>query len=1316
VKRLLGAPTAKQWAVLAFAAVVLGAIVGAATVLRTRWAGDRLCATAKASVRKATGLELEVDVCRFEPWRLGVTARGVRLGPKEAPLVVAESVRARLALLQALAGRLELAELVLVRPRVKATIPPSTPDAKTAPPSVLKGLSVHRLTVVDGALGLALPDGGRLLVGRVDVNASPSLRRRLAGLMGGRAGLDVALANVSFETGARRTEAEIVRASADLYLDLSRLVLRSFSAQFAGAGVSGSGTVRNLRQPQVALDVTVGGGLSPLLALLGRADIRGSGRAEANFALRGPVAALKAEGSVRFERAVIGGWGLGDVSARWRWAARELRIEQLELPAVGGRVIARGRVRFGEKVKLDAEASLERVELGELLARLKLPGAFVMGRLTGKARVSGSALPLALVGEVGLDLSDFRVLGHRWERARPGESAFLDLRRGRVDGDLHVDRSGIKVDAARVKGGAATLVTRGVFHFNGGRGFELAGEGDVDLSELRHLGEVPVGGLAHLSNLHLRAAPYGAPRIEGMARIKDFRFLRLELGEVATELTYDRLVLHALRVDGQRGSTRYQGEVTVEFGKGAVRVREARYAAQGKLRDFFDATLPWQADAASVRDALDGEVALRGTASGPAVALDAVFAAELAKGQLFGRAFDAGALAVRIERSSRAVFEHLELRRGGGLFSGSGVVGLLHPFPWDLEWEFAGIALAGLALPGEEWQGTVSGGGTLRGSGEVPILEFALRGQGVGLYASSLGSVKMGGRLERKALSLTGSIDGARFAGSANLVGRAPFQARLEFDLAEGMRLMARRWAGVHVRARGVATASGEIRAFRRARAELRLEELRLGYGDFKVAAAEPMALSLAEGRVVVRSFSLRGSSTQFTLSGECQTSGALALDARGSLDLRLLGGVIPGVMEPSGQLAIEAHVGGRTGEPLLVGTGRLREASFRWHEMPFVLRGLGGELSISQNRMVFDHLAAQLNGGRAEFAGEVELKHLFPARMRVDALVDQVPLRIPEWLSSVVSGRLEAAGTWDEMVLSGKLHVVRALCTERVDLEKRIMESRKRPVPRPFDRTGEWLALDIALALDGDVRIENDLVRGALGGALTLTGTAAGVGLVGTLTMVQGSRATFRGNEFVLRQAVVDFVDRRRVRMNLDVHGDAQVRDYQVHMHLSGSHEDPTVQLTSQPALSQQDIVTLLSLGYTTRDTAATGGVVTGVATAAAAQALFSASGLDEQVRRFVPTGGLLRDFSVRMTSSYSELSGQVEPRAELESKVLDERFRLRYQAPLNGTRGQRAQAEMRLSPRTSLQYQWDNENPDIAAPSGDHGLDLKLRWEWND
>jgi translocation and assembly module TamB len=343
-----------------------------------------------------------------------------------------------------------------------------------------------------------------------------------------------------------------------------------------------------------------------------------------------------------------------------------------------------------------------------------------------------------------------------------------------------------------------------------------------------------------------------------------------------------------------------------------------------------------------------------------------------------------------------------------------------------------------------------------------------------------------------------------------------------------------------------------------------------------------------------------------------------------------------------------------------------------------------------------------------------VELRRLLPVAFRVEGEADQVHVAMPAWLPATVSGRLELIGRPEAMAMTGRVHVLRARYTENVDLERSLVEFRRRvAAPRAYDREGERLRMEVQLVIDGDARVENDLMRGTMRGEVTVTGTAAAMGFLGSVSFVEGSRALFRGNEFDLTHAVVDFTERDRLAMQLDVHGVAQVRDYEVFMHLFGPLTEPQIALTSTPALSQPDIVTLLSLGFTTRDAAAGTGVQ-GMATAAAAQALMSASGLDEQVRRFLPRGGAIRDASVRITSAYSEGSGQVEPRAEFESWLWSDRLRLRYQAPLSGARGQRAQAEFRLGRHTALQYQWDNDNPDV--PAGDHGVDLKLRWEWTD
>jgi len=72
---------------------------------------------------------------------------------------------------------------------------------------------------------------------------------------------------------------------------------------------------------------------------------------------------------------------------------------------------------------------------------------------------------------------------------------------------------------------------------------------------------------------------------------------------------------------------------------------------------------------------------------------------------------------------------------------------------------------------------------------------------------------------------------------------------------------------------------------------------------------------------------------------------------------------------------------------------------------------------------------------------------------------------------------------------VTGRLHVVRARYTENVELEKNMYDVRRRrpPAPRAYDKAGEWLRFDLQLAVDGDARVENDLVRAGVKGELTL-------------------------------------------------------------------------------------------------------------------------------------------------------------------------------------------------------------------------------------
>jgi translocation and assembly module TamB len=1323
----------KRFVALAFLATVVALVVATLLALRTAWAGDRVCALAAERARAALGLPLSFTACRFEPLAMEVRVEGVRLGPPEAPVFAADAVGARLALVQALGGRVRLVRLELVKPRLHAAVPRGTGGGVACGPELLNRVEVRELRVDEGSLDLALPDGVRIAAGRIDLQAQLGTRSLRNFSLRPRTRVELALADVRVDgVDDRPFTSPRLTVAGDVAMDLSGAELRSFGGVVDGVTVSGRGKVKDLCAPVVDVAATATGPFREVLALI-RAypDADAEGKLTLEAKVQGPIARPAIGGTVRAERARVGWFKAGAFHGQVRLAPdfEALLVDAVEWPLPGALVrvgkakVGWGRLRERDRtrtVTLEAEVDTGGADLNDVLDSVGVDRAWVTVRLDGKGRVAGTLWPdLALAAGASGEFRDLRVYTSFAKAVRPGTEPVVEFRRGRFDVPFEIREQGITWSGARLAYGRGSATVDAVTRFSVAGGFEARGTGTLDLDLLGKIAGVPVGGLADFDG-RLGAAPYGNPHAVAIVRAEGFRFLDVALGTGTAELDYGPDTnLRVRDAEGTYKRTEWRGDGVADLGTTPVQVRRMRLEAGGPVRDLVDAVQDWLPKVRPFRNTLDGDVEAEVTASGPATALEATFDAKMAHGTFYGRPFDSARTIGTVHEGREARFRRAELHQGAGAVRMTGRYGFAAPFPWDLDVAVAGLSLGDAGLPGgAAWSGSASGTAALRGSFEHPDIRFAANGDGVAVRGIALGSLQAAGTVLERDLVVTGGGEGLAFEGKARLEGKVPFQARADVTLDDVARLVPGGAASsVRAKVKGEATAEGELAALDLVRARVRLDDVQVAHAEFKVRATEPAVLTASRGRIELEPLTLVGPNTELRVSGARIPSGQLDLSAQGTADLRLLGGLIPDLRRPHGQLAVEAHLTGTFEDPVLVGAGRLSDAGFQLKTTSVLFSDIAGALAFSQNRILFEELSATVNGGRTRLKGEVELANLTPSRLRVEAQLDEIPLSVPGTLSAALSGRAEAAGTPEATTVTGRLHVVRARYTADLGLERNLMKvgvGRGPPPPaKPYDKSGEWLRFDLQVVVDGDVRVENDVASGLVHGELTVTGTLAAPGVVGSLSMAEGSRARFRGNEFVLSHAVLEFTDRNRVEMSMDVHGQSQVRDYQIFMHAFGPLADPRLDLTSTPFLTKPDIITLLSLGYTRRDTGAGVGVQ-GAAAAAAGQALLSASGLDDQVRRFVPRSPLVRDFALRITSDWSESSGQVEPKAELESYLLDNKLRLRYQAPLSGSRGQKAQAEVKLGKNAAVQYQWDNDNPDVAT--GDHGVDLKLRWEWTD
>jgi translocation and assembly module TamB len=146
-------------------------------------------------------------------------------------------------------------------------------------------------------------------------------------------------------------------------------------------------------------------------------------------------------------------------------------------------------------------------------------------------------------------------------------------------------------------------------------------------------------------------------------------------------------------------------------------------------------------------------------------------------------------------------------------------------------------------------------------------------------------------------------------------------------------------------------------------------------------------------------------------------------------------------------------------------------------------------------------------------------------------------------------------------------------------------------------------------------------------------------------------------------------------------------------------------VDMTSDPALSQEDIVLLLTLGLTRSEIDQ---VQAGVGTSLAFQAAGTVTGADRAVREAIP---VIDDF--RFGSQYSSRTGRTEPQVTVGKRFTDQ-VRGTVTTGLTEDRELRSNIEWRLNNKLSVQGTYDNINDVSSSAVGNVGGGFRWRIEF--
>ncbi len=490
--------------------------------------------------------------------------------------------------------------------------------------------------------------------------------------------------------------------------------------------------------------------------------------------------------------------------------------------------------------------------------------------------------------------------------------------------------------------------------------------------------------------------------------------------------------------------------------------------------------------------------------------------------------------------------------------------------------------------------------------------------------------------------------------------------------------------------------------------------------------------------------FDVRGSVSK--LGSDPEVSAELSLRP---VELASFVADIPRVERAKGRLEGKLSLQGPIKALRYRGGFRLKDGEMVVRGLPSAVTDLSIALDVDGEEVRLTRATARVGNGSVSISGGAPLRGFELGAARAVITMRDFALPLEQGMRSSVDGNLVAtwqpdggAGTGRSLPrITGDVTIKSFDYTRPITMTADIStlgQRGKRTEFEAYDPSDDMIDLDLTIRASRALSIRNNLVDTELtlgSTGLELSGTNQRFGLRGEVQVKPGGRIRLRRSEFEVRSGTVRFDDRTRIAPKVDVRATTEYRRYSessgakesssgssdgasaggtaaqggrwlITMHAHGDAENLRIDLTSDPALAQDDIFLLLTVGLTRAelDQAQSASVGESVAL----EALGTLSGADRAVSKALP---VIDEF--RFGSAYSSRTGRTEPTVTIGKRLAD-RIRANVTSGLADSREIRSNIEWRLSPRVSVEGSYDNVNDISSSSLGNLGADIRWRLEF--
>jgi autotransporter translocation and assembly factor TamB len=591
-----------------------------------------------------------------------------------------------------------------------------------------------------------------------------------------------------------------------------------------------------------------------------------------------------------------------------------------------------------------------------------------------------------------------------------------------------------------------------------------------------------------------------------------------------------------------------------------------------------------------------------------------------------------------------------------------------------------------------------------QGSLKDPVIVLNAKVIGGAFRGKSVGDSFIKGEIKSKNISLNASFfdERIKFRGEGHLDNILPWKAEVEiqpgrYDFLLGA-IFTDAPEDMILNLRGHVQMEGDRH---NVRASADISNLALGLLDYSFTNDSDIKVRINNGNISFPAFSMRsgGASSVKVLGGlDIGREYNLRLEGRSSLSpLKALSGKLEHL---TGESEFAFSIRGKWENPDIKGDLAVSNASLGLKGDFPRISSINASASIDEDKFVLKKFSGKIGGGEINASGLIHIKGFHIKRFSFESNLNNITASFVKDSMVNFNGNLVYKGTPEAQGISGDIKIKSAKYKRRVEWKSWLLKTRTLEKPRAGLSGLEKAQLNISIAGEENIFIDNNVARTPVRVDMIVRGTVSQPGLFGRLESKEGV-FYFRNNEFKIVHASADFADPNRVNPVIELSAETSVKGYQVKLNLEGQIDHFNLSLSSDPPLEEPDIFSLLTVGEVGKDLKGLkGGIGAGEATSFLAGTL-----QDVFEERLKMVTGFDR---IQVGSSVSKTSGTVEPRVTVSKRLLSDKVFVTYSNILGST----TTGEQIFR----IEYLLD-KNISLIGTSDERGImggDIKFRFEF--